>query len=75
MLDSMLRAASAAFLVILSVAGAARGDDGLLRRQAAETLRKASGFFCERVATEGGYLCPPTESNISSSIWRIRAIP
>jgi|GEM_PF-242887 len=48
--------ASMALIVVIGVAGAAGADDGLLRRQAAETLRKASEFFCNRVATEGGYL-------------------
>ncbi len=52
-------AASMALIVMTASAGvaaAAGADDALLRRQAAETLRKASEFFCNRVATEGGYL-------------------
>ena len=34
----------------------ASGDDRPLREQAAEALARATGFFRDRVATEGGYL-------------------
>jgi len=56
---AMPAVASAALIVMMTfggAAGAVGADDALLRRQAAETLRKASEFFCQRVATEGGYL-------------------
>ena len=35
---------------------AVNADDAQLRRQAAETLRKATDFFTSEVSTEGGYL-------------------
>jgi len=41
---------------LLSPGDRARGDDRPLRDQAAEALERATGFFRDRVATEGGYL-------------------
>ncbi len=47
----VLLALSCACLVV-----SARGDEATLRRQAADGLRRAVGYFTEEVAVEGGYL-------------------
>jgi len=47
------------WLLLLSCASlpcVANGDDAALRRQAATALKKATDFFSNQVATEGGYL-------------------
>lgn len=42
--------------VAIWLPGSARADDAALRREARETLRRATDFFRSHVATEGGYL-------------------
>ena len=42
-------------LTLLSPGDRACGDDRPLREQAAEAMARATGFFRDRVATEGGY--------------------